>query len=539
MRSTRTMAVMMAALILAASAGPALAVDAPKWVAAVYMAPQSAVGLRWNAVPGATGYKVLRSQTKGAGHQEIYSGAQPQFFDKAVEPAETYYYVLQAVDAAGPSANSDEKSVLIPGEKKRALNPPDWDQFGLTETTEFGKTSYKIGLSWKKSENPDVVAYNLLRSTTKGKDYQQIWSGTETKYVDSTGIEEGKTYYYVLTVLDNAFQESKQSPEKEQLVKKAEKKAAVKTAEAKKIVPKATKIVIQIPLEGEPLLTSPIDMVVDKEEGVLYVLETYPPQVVVYDMDGKRTLTFGTIGMSEGQFQSPSGLAVDPDGMVYVTDIARKRVLIFDGKGNFKREFQVTEKAKPDDPKVLLPVGIAIASDGTIYVSDNENGHIVMYDSSGKKLGYFAEPCDQKNKGLGFLSGAALMTTDSQDRVHVADYGPSRTQVFDKTGKPLFTIGEGVKGLVGSFVKVGKPCPDDKNKIIYGLDGAMGNIQAFDWETGEYLFTLVGADKKLKFNERPEWGLTSTRVMAIDKDERLWVLMGVDRKIAVVERIEK
>ncbi len=538
MRSTRTMAVMMAALMLAATAGPALAVDAPKWVAAVYMAPQSAVGLRWNPVPGATGYKVLRSQAKGKDYAEIYSGAQPQYFDKSVEPAETYYYVLQAVDAAGPSANSDEKSVLIPGEKKRALNPPEWDQFGLTETTEFGKTSFKIGLSWKKSENPDVVAYNLLRSTAKGKDYQQIWSGTETKYVDSAGIEEGKTYYYVLTVLDNAFQESKQSPEKEQLVKKAEKKAVAKASEKKECIPQPTRIAVRFPAADEPQFEQPMDMVIDREGREAYISDQGAAKIFVYDMDGKRVREFGERGLGEGTFQLVSGVALDRDGNVYVSDIGRRKIIKFDSKGIYKKEVSVDKKCYPEDLKTPMPVAVAVNSKGDILVADNTNSRVMVFGDDGKMRGCYGAPADAKNKGPGYFAGMGLMMTDAQDRLIIQDYGVSRSQVLDKEGKALFTIGENVKGLVGAFVKVGKTAPDDKNKLLYACDGAMGNIQAFDYDTGEYKFTLTNEKKALKFNERADWDLTGTRVIDLDHLGRIWVLQGLERIITVLELIK-
>ena len=133
--------VLAAAVALLAAAGPAAAVDAPKWVAAIYIDAQRSVGLRWMPVPGATAYKVLRSEKTGADYKEIAASPQPQHFDPAVEPGSTYYYVLQAVAGAETSANSDEKSVTIPGQKKKALAAPEWAKDPVVqESTEFGKT---------------------------------------------------------------------------------------------------------------------------------------------------------------------------------------------------------------------------------------------------------------------------------------------------------------------------------------------------------------------------------------------------------------
>ena len=47
-----------------------------------------------------------------------------KYLHKNLEPGSTYYYVLQAVAGADVSANSAEKSVVIPGEKKKVVIPP-------------------------------------------------------------------------------------------------------------------------------------------------------------------------------------------------------------------------------------------------------------------------------------------------------------------------------------------------------------------------------------------------------------------------------
>ena len=54
---------------------PALAIDAPNWVAVLYVEGQKMVGLRWMPVPGATEYKDLRSDTAGSGSAEIATAA--------------------------------------------------------------------------------------------------------------------------------------------------------------------------------------------------------------------------------------------------------------------------------------------------------------------------------------------------------------------------------------------------------------------------------------------------------------------------------
>ena len=190
----------------------AWAIDPPRWVAVLFIDAQRAVGLRWTPVEGATEYQVLRSTTRGEGHEKIASVTSPQHFDHEVKPGETYYYVLKSVAGSDVSAPSKEKSVAIPGQKKKeAQKPPELDNVEVSSTTEFGKRTNKAGVGWKPVNG--AIAYNVYRSTEPGKDYELVTSTSDDKFVD-TKVEEGKKYYYRVTALDNTFQETNYSEEK-------------------------------------------------------------------------------------------------------------------------------------------------------------------------------------------------------------------------------------------------------------------------------------------------------------------------------------
>ena len=77
-------------VVLMMGLGTAAAIDAPKWVAILYVEAQKAVGMRWLPAPGATEYQVLRSETEGSGHEKIATVKQPQHFDSDIEAGTTY-----------------------------------------------------------------------------------------------------------------------------------------------------------------------------------------------------------------------------------------------------------------------------------------------------------------------------------------------------------------------------------------------------------------------------------------------------------------
>ncbi|MGJ8652541.1 MAG: chondroitinase-B domain-containing protein [Opitutaceae bacterium] len=68
------------------------------------------VSLSWNAVSGATSYKVKRSETDGSGYSTIASEASNGYVDSAVTNGTVYYYVVSAENGSGESADSAQVS---------------------------------------------------------------------------------------------------------------------------------------------------------------------------------------------------------------------------------------------------------------------------------------------------------------------------------------------------------------------------------------------------------------------------------------------
>ena len=72
----------------------------------------------------------------------------------------------------------------------------------------------QVDLDWSDNSEPDLAGYNVLRSTTSGGPYSQINGSTvaTSDYLDSTA-SNGTTYFYVVTAVDNAANESANSNE--------------------------------------------------------------------------------------------------------------------------------------------------------------------------------------------------------------------------------------------------------------------------------------------------------------------------------------
>jgi len=181
---------------------------------------------------------------------------------------------------------------------------------------------------------------------------------------------------------------------------------------------------------GAGELVSPAGIAIDKENRLLYVVDTQQDQVLVFDADSYKLLRrIGTAGKkhtltSPGNFSLPDGVAVDKDGNVYVTDTLNDRVEIFDADGNFISQF-----GTPGDGPghFARPKGIAIDRDGHVWVTDEVQSRVQVFNKKGQLLIYFG--------GLGWYPGEfqalyGIASDDRDNRIITTEQFPGRVQVF-------------------------------------------------------------------------------------------------------------
>ncbi len=65
----------------------------------------------------------------------------------------------------------------------------------------------------------------------------------------------------------------------------------------------------------------------------IYVLDDQVPVVRVYDWEGRHLRDIGGEGEGPGEFRNPAGVAVGPDGLVYVHDGGQGRITVFTAGG--------------------------------------------------------------------------------------------------------------------------------------------------------------------------------------------------------------
>jgi fibronectin type 3 domain-containing protein len=150
------------------------------------------VTLSWNAVAGATSYKVYYGTASNNYTLSSGSISGTGTTISGLANGVPYYFVVTASNAAGESSTSAEKSATP------VAPAPPVQPTGLHATPGDGQ----ITLTWNSVVN--ATSYNLKYATTPGGPYTTVNIGGTTKTI--TGLTNGQTYYFVVSALNTGVE---------------------------------------------------------------------------------------------------------------------------------------------------------------------------------------------------------------------------------------------------------------------------------------------------------------------------------------------
>lgn len=111
-------------------------------------------------------------------------------------------------------------------------------------------------------------------------------------------------------------------------------------------------------------------------EGIVYVIDAMNYRVQLFNKEGEFISSFGKQGDATGYFARPKGIATDSYHNIYITDALFHTVQIFDNKGRFLYQFG---EQGSEQGQFWMPSGIYIDKNDYIYVSDTYNSRIQIF----------------------------------------------------------------------------------------------------------------------------------------------------------------
>ena len=294
-------------------------------------------------------------------------------------------------------------------------------------------------------------------------------------------------------------------------------------------------------------LGSPVSIAIQKSTRDIYVTDTVTDSISVFDSSGSFSFKFGSAGSDDGEFRNPTSIIIDDSkDILYVADTDNDRIQIFElvdsnncpqGTNEivdgvcFVDEFG---SIGLDEGEFNSPGGLALdALNDFLYVADTDNDRIQIFelvDSNNCPQGTneivngicFVEEFGSTGSDDGeFNSPTGLALDTSNDLLYVSDTDNDQIQAF-KIFTITYKVPDSPTNLVASaasptsiLLTWNAPSLDDQTSAITGYK--------IEYKTGDDSFSTIVADTKNTNTYFLHEGLADEtytyRVYAINSDD--------------------
>jgi uncharacterized protein (TIGR03663 family) len=212
-------------------------------------------------------------------------------------------------------------------------------------------------------------------------------------------------------------------------------------------------------------------------DGSVYVADTWNHRIQKFTADGQFLKMWGVFGLANvpEEMWGPRAIVIDGEERVFVADTGNKHIAVFDTEGNFITQFG---SGGYSAGQLDEPVGLAIAPDRTIYVADTWNQRVQAFLE--EQAGYFTYSKEWSIAGWygQSLENKPYLAAGSNGEICLTDPEGYRILCFDSNGEFLF--GWGAYGTTGDQFSLPSGLAFDQQDMLWVSDSGNGRLMRFE-----------------------------------------------------------
>lgn len=278
--------------------------------------------------------------------------------------------------------------------------------------------------------------------------------------------------------------------------------------------------------QAKPIIfEKPID-VKSNGKGVVYVTDIVKGAIHVFDLVN-HTVTQWKRGSDPEKTMAviPYFLSIDSQNNIYVVGSGQKKVYVLDSVGSVIRTIDFAEKVEG-------AAGIAVEENlKRIYIVDNTGCKVEVFDLSGKHLFSFGKPGD----GNGEFNRPTPIIINQKGEVVIGDIMNSRVQIFDSEGKFLRKFGQRGDGAADFQVLKGVAVDSDDN--IYVTDGKANQVKIFN-SKGDLLMSFGKAHSVPVTMKESPGGFLLPQGIYIDPTDTIYIADQANMRFQVFKYLK-
>ncbi|HWH93236.1 MAG TPA: NHL repeat-containing protein [Baekduia sp.] len=178
---------------------------------------------------------------------------------------------------------------------------------------------------------------------------------------------------------------------------------------------------------GPGQLNFPYGVALDPQ-GRVFIADDMNQRIVRYSTPATNyqyKARWGSYGTAAGQLAYPRGLATNKSGELFVANTGNDRIDVFDSSGTLKRSFGISGRSTG---QFDAPLGVAADASGVRAVTDSINGRVQLINPDGTIATIWGSP----NPGPTILPDPVAVAFDGAGNGFVLDNRRSTIVVFDR-----------------------------------------------------------------------------------------------------------